>query len=129
MAKISGMLKTNTSCYLLIWVPVHCRTRAFWFTGTMSCWWLLPLALSMDGRTFFTIHWLNCASGSLVRCVVCYQSMKSKRELYFVSNKSSTAPSESMNQSEGLGRLPQTIQSVSSLLLFNTSENPWVMPL
>ena len=58
---------------------------------------------------------------------VCWQHIKSKRELYIVGgSKASSTPTDSGNQSEGLGRLPQTIHSVSSLLLFNTSENPWV---
>ena len=57
--------------------------------------------------------------------VVCCQCIKSKRELYVVhGRKSASELTESGDQSEGLGRLPRTIHSISSLLLFNTSENP-----
>ena len=31
------------------------------------------------------------------------------------------------DEGEGLGRLPRNIPSISSLLLFNTTENPWVL--
>ena len=47
-----------------------------------------------------------------------------KEKLQFYNVNLNTKKKGSENHAEGLGRLPRNVASVSSLLLFNTSENP-----
>lgn len=50
------------------------------------------------------------------------ESLRGKQQFYSVPQSTKTS---SLDDSEGLGGLPQNCQSVSSLLLFNTMENPY----
>ena len=51
--------------------------------------------------------------------------MKEKLQFYNVHLDLKKTKQDDANSGEGLGRLPRKIPSVSSLLLFNTSENPY----
>ena len=50
--------------------------------------------------------------------------LKEKLQFYNVQLSTKKSQTNQESQGEGLGRLPENISSVSSLLLFNTSENP-----
>lgn len=50
--------------------------------------------------------------------------VKDKLQFFNVKLKSGSKPKLSQVQEEGLGHLPPNLNTVSSLLLFNTSENP-----
>ena len=52
------------------------------------------------------------------------RTLKEKLQFYNVHLNLKKTNKEDESQGEGLGRLPRNIPSVSSLLLFNTSENP-----
>ena len=52
------------------------------------------------------------------------KALKEKLQFFNVQAKKSRAFDPANADQEGLGRLPSHIQSVSSLLLFNTTENP-----
>ena len=52
------------------------------------------------------------------------KALKEKLQFFNVPVKNSRAFDPANADQEGLGRLPSHIQSVSSLLLFNTTENP-----
>ena len=49
---------------------------------------------------------------------------KEKLQFYNVNVRQDRLNQEVEDMGEGLGRLPQHVDSVSTLLLFNTSENP-----
>ena len=50
--------------------------------------------------------------------------LKEKLQFYNVQLGTKKGQANQESQGEGLGRLPENIPSISSLLLFNTSENP-----
>ncbi len=55
---------------------------------------------------------------------LCLQVLKDKLQFYNVYLNLKTSSQGDGSSGEGLGRLPKSTSSVSSLLLFNTSENP-----
>ena len=52
-------------------------------------------------------------------------SIKDKLQFYSVNIKQTKDKDEAEKRGEGLGKLPKTIDTVGSLLLFNTVENPY----
>ena len=52
------------------------------------------------------------------------KALQEKLQFYNVQAKKSKNVGQAQAEQEGLGRLPSHLQSISSLLLFNTTENP-----
>ena len=52
-------------------------------------------------------------------------SIKDKLQFYSVNIKQTKDKDDAEKRGEGLGKLPKTIDTVGSLLLFNTVENPY----
>lgn len=53
------------------------------------------------------------------------ESIKDKLQFYSINIKQNKQKEDTEKKGEGLGKLPKTIDTISSLLLFNTTENPY----